>query len=379
MREFNADQLAIRDLAREFVAREITPLAGEWDRTETVPLDTVYRLGELGLFGICAPSEYGGGGADFMSYVLVTTELAYGDAGVCNMINATNSFALKVRDFGTSDQKERFLRPVTAGRYLGCMLLTEPHTGSDAAAIRTRAVRDGDSYILNGTKCFITAGGSAKAGVVIAVTDPSAGKRGISAFLLHTGQEGYRVARKERKLGHRSNDTCQIEFENFRIPAENLLGQEGDGLKIAFSSLEMSRISVAAQSVGVARAAFDAALGYSQERETFGKKIFGHQAISFKLAEMATEIEVARQMCLHAADLKEAGQKCIKEASMAKLFASQMCERVCSSAIQVHGGYGFVAGYPVEKYYRDARIFQIYDGTNEVQKIVISRELAGIN
>jgi alkylation response protein AidB-like acyl-CoA dehydrogenase len=377
MREVSADQLAIRDLAREFTAREITPFASEWDRTETVPLDTLYRLGELGLFGICIPAEFGGSGADFMSYALATTELAYGDAGICNMINATNSFALKVRDFGTPDQKERFLRPVATGKHLGCMLLTEPGTGSDAAAIKTRAVRDGDNYILNGTKCFITSGGSAKAGVVIAVTDPDAGKRGISAFLLHTEQEGYRVVRRERKLGHRSNDTCQIEFEDLKIPSQNLLGQLGDGLKIAFSSLEMSRISVASQSVGVARAAFDAALRYSQERETFGKKIFGHQAIAFKLAEMATEIEVARQMCLHAADLKQAGQKCIKEASMAKLFASQMCERVCSEAIQVHGGYGFVEGFSVEKYYRDARVFQIYDGTNEVQKLVISRELAG--
>jgi alkylation response protein AidB-like acyl-CoA dehydrogenase len=256
------------------------------------------------------------------------------------------------------------------------MLLTEPQAGSDAANLRTRATRRGDHFVINGTKSLITSGRSAAFAVVIAVTDPDAGKRGISAFLTRTDEPGYNVLRVEHKLGHRSNDTCQIQLENLEVPAENLLGEPGRGLKVAFSGLDSGRIGVAAQSIGVARAAFDAAFAYAREREAFGKRLTEHQAISFKLAEMATEIEAARQMCRHAAALKEEQVRCIKEASMSKLFASQMCERVCSAAIQIHGGYGFINDYPVEKFYRDARVFQIYDGTNEVQKILIFRELA---
>lgn len=377
MTELSSEQLAMRDMARDFARAEIAPFASEWDRTETVPLDTVYKLGSLGLFGISIPAEWGGADADFLSYVIVTQELAYGDAGVCNMINATNSFALKVRDFGTGPQKERFLKQVAQGKHIACMLLTEPGAGSDAAAIKTRAELRGDRYIINGTKCFITSGRSCDAAVVLAVTDPAAGKRGVSAFLVHTkNKPGYRVSRIERKLGHRTNDTCEIVLEDLEVPVEDMLGSPGDGLKIAFSGLEAGRIIVAAQSVGVARAALDASVKYAGERKTFGKRIFDHQAIAFKLAEMATEVEVAQQMCMHAASMRQAQMRCIKEASIAKLFASQMCERVCSAAIQVHGGYGFVEGFPVEKYYRDCRVFQIYDGTNEIQKLLISRELA---
>ena len=377
MTELSLEQRAMRDMARDFAKAEIAPFASEWDRTETVPLDTVYKLGSLGLFGISIPGEWGGTDADFMSYVIVTQELAYGDAGICNMINATNSFALKVRDFGTDSQKERFLKPVAEGKHIACMLLTEPGAGSDAAAIKTRAEKRGDRYVINGIKCFITSGRSCDAAVVLAVTDPSAGKRGISAFLIHTkNKAGYRVSRVERKLGHRTNDTCEIVLESLEVGAEDMLGNLGDGLKIAFSGLEAGRIIVAAQSVGVARAALDASLKYAVERKTFGKRIFDHQAIAFMLADMATEIEVAQQMCLHAAALRQSQMRCIKEASIAKLFASQMCERVCSSAIQIHGGYGFVEGFSVEKYYRDCRVFQIYDRTNEIQKLVISRELA---
>jgi butyryl-CoA dehydrogenase len=375
MRQLTDAQSAIRDMAREFVRNEISPYAAQWDRTGEIPLDTVRRLGALGFFGICIPSEWDGAGADFFSYILVTEELAYGDAGVCNMVNATNSFGIKVRDFGTASQNDRFLRPVASGKDIACMLLSEPHAGSDAANIRTRAVRHGDRYVINGTKCFITSGGSSDAAVVIAVTDPAAGKRGISAFLVRTSNPGYTVIRAEHKLGHRTNDTCQIALDNLEVPVEDMLGQPGDGLKVALSGLESGRIAVAAQAIGVARAAFDAAMAYARERETFGKKIIEHQAVAFHLAEMATEIEVARQMCHHAALMKQAGARCVKEASMAKLFASQMSERVCSTAIQVHGGYGYLNDYPVEKYYRDARVFQIYDGTNEIQKILISREL----
>ncbi len=368
-------QIAIRDLTRDFVRKEITPFAAEWDRTETVPIETVRKIGALGLFGVCVPAEWGGSGADFTSYLVATEELAYGDAGICNMVSAANSFGWKLRDFGAPDQQERFLRPVASGKQIGCMALTEPHAGSDAAAIRTRAVRRGDHYVINGTKALITSGRSADVAVVLAVTDPSLGKRGISAFLTHTDQPGYRVIRLERKLGHRTNDTCQILLEDLEVAAEDMVGAPGDGLRIALSALDSTRVGVAAQAVGVARAAFDAALSYARERETFGKKIVEHQAIAFMLAEMGTEIEVARQMYLHVAALKDHGVRCVKEASMSKLFAAPMCERVCSMAIQIHGGYGFINDYPVEKLYRDARVFQIYDGANEVQKILISREL----
>ncbi len=370
------DQCAIRDLTRDFVRREIAPLAAEWDRTATVPVATVRRAGELGLFGIAVPAEWGGAGADFTAYALATEELAYADAGVCNMISATNSFALMVHEFGTPAQKERYLRPVASGQAIACLMLTEPQAGSDAANQRTRAVQRGDRYVLQGTKSFITSGRSADVAMALAVTDPAAAKRGISAFLLRTGHPGYRVLRVEDKLGHRSNDTCQVLLDDVEVAADDMLGQPGQGLKIALAGMDSGRIVVAAQSVGVARAALDAALAYARQRETFGKTLVEHQAIAFMLAEMATDIEVARQMYLHAAGLKDARVHAIKEASMAKLFAAAMCERVCSAAIQIHGGYGFVKDYPVEKYYRDARVFQIYEGTNEVQKILIARELA---
>ena len=376
MSALTSEQTAIRDMTRDFVRKEVAPFAAEWDRTATVPLETVRKAGALGLFGIGVPADWGGSGADFVSYILMTEELAYGDAGVCNMISATNAFAWKVRDHGTPAQKERFLRPVAAGEALACLMYTEPQAGSDAANQQTRAVRHGDRWVINGTKSFITNGRSAGVGVLLAVTDPAAGKRGISAFLVRTDEPGYRIVRVEDKLGHRSNDTCQIVLEDLAVPADDMLGPPGQGLKIALAYLDTGRVGVAAQSVGVARAALDASLRYARDRETFGKKLIEHQAVAFSLAEMATDLEVARQMCLHVARLKQAGARCIKEASMSKLFAAQMCERVCSAAIQIHGGYGFVRDYPVEKLYRDARVFQIYDGTNEVQKILIARELA---
>ena len=332
---FTEAQIAIRDTTREFVRQEIAPYVAAWDRAALVPPELVRKLGALGLFGVTVPAAWGGAGADFIAYMLMTEELAYGDAGICNMVNATNSFAAKVEEFGTPDQRQRFLHPVARGDSLGCMLLTEPQSGSDAANLRTRAARRDERYIINGTKCFITSGRSAGAAVLIAVTDPAAGKRGVSAFLIRPGQPGYHVLREEHKLGHRTNETCQILLEDMEVPAADMLGAPGDGLKVAFSSLEGSRIGVAAQAVGVARAALDAALSYARERETFGKRLIEHQAIAFQLADMATEIEVARQMCLHAAALKQARARCVKQASMAKLFAAQMCERVCSAAIQI--------------------------------------------
>ncbi len=375
MTELTEDQIAIRDMTRNFVRKDVAPFAAEWDRREAMAPTAMREAGALGLFGICVSTEWGGAGADFVSYVLATEELAYGDAGFCNMVSATNSYGFKVRDYGTPDQKRRYLEPVASGKAHACMLLTEPHAGSDAANIKARAVRRGGGYVLNGSKAFITSGASASYACILAVTDPGASKRGISAFLTRTDRPGYRVVRKEHKLGHRSNETCQIALEDLEVPAEDLLGQPGEGLRIALSGLDSGRIGVAAQAIGVARAAFDAALAYAREREAFGRKLIDHQAIAFQLAEMATEIEVARSMCHHAARLKQAGARCIKEASMSKLFASQMAEKVCSAAIQIHGGYGFIQDFPVEKYYRDARVFQIYDGTSEVQKILISREL----
>lgn len=376
MESMTDDQRVLRETARDFVRNEVIPYAPDWDRRAEVPVATLDQLGQLGFFGMNIPHEWGGAGADFVSYVYVTEELSYGDAGLCNTINATNSFANNLWSFGSEEQKDKYLRPVVAGQHIACMLLSEPQAGSDAANLRTRAVLHGDTWVINGSKCFITSGSTAKISLVIAVTDPAAGKRGISAFLVPTNALGYSVVRKELKLGHRSNDTCQISLENVEVPTSAMLGQAGDGLKIALSGLEAKRIVVAAQAVGLAQAAFDAALKYSQDRETFGKKIFDHQAIAFILAEMATDLEVSRQMCYHAARLKQSGVLCTKEASMSKLFASQMSERVTSAALKMHGGYGFLNDFPLEKYHRDAMVFQLYDGTNEIQKLLISRELA---
>lgn len=372
----NEQQAGIRDMARDFARNEITPFAAQWDRDESVPLEALAKMGKLGLMGVCVPEQWGGAGADFVSYVSAMEAIAYGDAGVANMMAATNSpVAAGLLAFGNDDQKDRFLRPLASGGSIAAFLLSEPQAGSDAASILTRAEKTGGKYVLNGTKNFITAGETADVAMVIAVTDPSAGKAGISCFMTGTRRAGYIVARREKKLGHRTCDTCQIVLENFEIPEADMLGRPGEGLKIALSALDSGRVGVAAQSVGVAQAAFDAALRYAQERKTFGKKIIDHQAIGFQLAEMATKIEVARQMYLHAASLKDLGIQCIKEASMAKLFASEMVESVTSAAVQIHGGYGFLNDYPVEKFFRDMRVFKIYDGTSEVQKLLIAREL----
>jgi len=369
-------QINIRDMAREFARREIVPFAAQWDRDHEVPLATIAKMFEVGLMGVCVPPEWGGAGADFVSYVLAMEQIAYGDAGIANVMAANNSpVAAAILAFGNDDQKERFLRPVVSGGAMAAFLLSEPEAGTDAAAIRTRARRDGDHFVVDGVKCFITSGGSADIGMIFAVTDPEAGKAGVSCFLVRTKTDGYVVVRRERKLGHLSNDTCQIALEGLRIPVGDMLGRPGEGLRIALSALDTGRIGVAAQSVGVAQAAFDAALAYARERKTFGKPIINHQAISFLLAEMATRLEAARQLYLYAATLKGAGRECIMQASMAKLFAAETAEFVTSSAIQIHGGYGFLKDFPVEKYYRDQRVFQIYDGTNEVQKMLIVREL----
>jgi alkylation response protein AidB-like acyl-CoA dehydrogenase len=370
-------QGAIRDMARDFAAREIVPFAQDWDRREHVPLSTLKKMGALGLMGVCVPAQWGGSGADFVSYVSAMEEIAYGDAGVANMMAATNfPYNAGVLAHGTDTQKEKFLRPAASGLALAAFLLSEPQVGSDAANLTTRAVRKGDHYVIDGMKNFITSGQSAGLAMIFAVTDPAAGKGGISCFLARTDSPGYRVARLEKKLGHRTCDTCQIVLDGLEVTAEDMLGPPGAGLRIALSSLDSGRIGVAAQSVGVARAALDAALAYARVRVTFGKPLIEHQAIAFQLAEMATKIEAARQLYLYAARLKDLGQASPKEASMAKLFASEMVEEVTSAAIQIHGGYGFLSDYPVEKYWRDMRVFQIYDGASEIQKMLIARELA---
>ena len=371
-------QALIRDTMRAFAAERLAPAAARWDREGHFPRDELRALGELGAMGVVTPERWGGAGLDYVSLAVALEEIAAGDGATSTIVSVQNSVVCgPIAAFGTDAQKEQHLKPLARGERLGCFCLTEPQVGSDAGAIATRAERSGDHYVLNGVKQFITTGKNADIAVVFAVTDKGAGKKGISGFVVDTKSPGYIVARVEDKLGQRASDTAQILFENCRVPAANLLGREGEGYRIALSNLEAGRIGIAAQAVGMARAALEAALAYARERTSFGTPLTGHQAINFKLADMATEIEVARQMVWHAAALRDAGQPCLKEASMAKLFASEMAERVSSSAIQVHGGYGYVNDFPVERIYRDVRVCQIYEGTSEIQRLVIGRALAG--
>lgn len=372
----STEQEKIRDETRRFAESEILPFVREWEALGQAPRALYKKMAELGLMGMTVSSDYGGADLDFISYALAIEELSAADGGICNVMSANNSpVALAIQNHGTDWQKENYLRRLTAGEWLSSIHLTEPHTGSDAAALKTLAVQDGDEYVLNGSKAFITAGASSDLAMIIAVTDPAAGKKGMTAFITPTANPGYLVVRKEDKLGHRTNDTAEIRFENMRVPCCDVLGEVGKGLGIALANLSLGRIGVAAQATGGARAALAAANEYANERETFGKKIVDHQAIAFKLADMATQIEAARQLYLHAAALYTDGRDCVKEASMAKLFASEMAERVASEAIQIHGGYGYLRDGPVEKIYRDVRVYQIYEGTSEVQKILIARAL----
>ena len=374
------DQEMIRDAVRSFAQEQLWPHAAQWDKEHAFPEAAHKGLAELGAYGICVPEEYGGAGLDYVTLALVLEEVAAGDGGTSTPISVTNCpYNAILMKYGTEAQKQKWLAPAARGEMLGAFALTEPHVGSDASSLRTTAVKDGDGYVLNGVKQFITSGKNGHAAVVIAVTDKAAGKKGMSAFIVPThrlGNHGWVVARIEDKLGQHSSDTAQINLENCRVPAENLIGEEGEGYKIALSALEGGRIGIAAQSVGMARSAFDAALAYSKERESFGTPIFNHQAVGFRLAECATQIEAARQLIWHAAALRDAGKPCLKEAAMAKLFASEMAERVCSAAIQTLGGYGVVQDFPVERIYRDVRVCQIYEGTSDVQKIIIQRALA---
>lgn len=372
----NEEQTMVRDMARRFAQERLKPFAAEWDRTKTFPRDRIAEMGKLGLMGMLVPEEYDGSKTDYIAYALAIEEIAAGDGALSTVMSVHNSVGCDpILAFGSEEQKQRFLKPMARGEWLGAFCLTEPHTGSDASAIRTRARKDGNRYVLSGTKQFITSGKNADVAIVFAVTDPDAGKRGISAFIVPTATPGFRVASLENKLGQNLSDTAQIVFEDMELTPDLLLGEEGQGYRIALANLEGGRVGIAAQSVGMARAALEAALAYAQDRETFGVKLIEHQAVAFRLADMATKIEVARQMVLHSASLREAGKPALKEASMAKLFASEMAERVCSDAIQIHGGYGYVVDFPVERIYRDVRVCQIYEGTSDIQRLVIARAL----
>ena len=370
------EQRLIRDTARSYAREHIAPYAAQWDREATFPAEALAGLAELGFYGMLVPEQHGGCDIGYVAAALVLEEIGVADAACSTIVSVTNSVGcMPLLQYGTAQQQRDFLSPLARGEKLAAFCLTEPQAGSDASGLKTRAERQGDSYVLNGTKQFITSGKNADLAIVFAVTDLAAGKRGISAFVVPTDTPGYRVASVEAKMGQRASDTCQIVFEHCSIPAVNLLGDEGQGYKIALGNLEGGRIGIAAQCIGIARAALEAATLYSREREAFAKPLAEHQAVAFKLADMATQIAAARQLTLHAAALKDAGEPCLSEASMAKLFASEMAERVCSDAIQIHGGYGYLQDFPVERYYRDVRACQIYEGTSEVQKMVISRAL----
>jgi len=372
-----AEQVLIRETARSFATERLRPSAAERDRTGQFPADAVREMARLGLLGMLVPERYDGAGADHVSFALAMEEVAAGDCACSTIMGVHNSTGcVPILRFGTEEQKQRFLKPMARGEQLAAFCLTEPEAGSEASAIRTRAEKRGNKYVLTGTKQFITSCAHADVALVFAVTDPAAGKKGISAFIVPTASPGYKVARLETKLGQRASETAQIVFEDMELTPDLLLGEEGAGYRIALANLEGGRIGIAAQSVGMARAAYEAALAYAKERKAFGRAIIEHQAVAFRLADMATPIEVARQMMLHAAALRDAGQPCIKEASMAKLFASEMAERVCSAAIQTLGGYGYLADFPVERIYRDVRVTQIYEGTSDIQRLVIAREIA---
>jgi alkylation response protein AidB-like acyl-CoA dehydrogenase len=370
------EHLQLRDALRDFATQRLAPFAAQWDRQATYPREALRELAALGTFGIAVPEDYGGAGMDYTALAVALEEIAAGDGATSTIISVNNCPVCSIlMAWASEEQKQRFLVPLARGDMLGAFCLTEPHVGSEASGLRTSAVRQGDHWVLNGVKQFITSGKNADVAIVLAVTEKAAGKRGISAFIVETSTPGYIVARIEEKLGQHASDTAQILFENCRVPAANLIGDEGAGYKIALSGLEGGRIGIAAQSLGMARAAYEAALNYARERVAFGQPIFQHQAVQFRLADMATQIEAARQLIHHAAALKDAGQPCLKQAAMAKLFASEMAERVCSDAIQIHGGYGYVSDFPVERIYRDVRVCQIYEGTSDIQRILIARNL----
>lgn len=372
----NEEQQQIADAVRSFAQERLRPFAEQWDKEHRFPREVIEEMAALGLFGMLVPEQWGGSDTGYVAYAMALEEIAAGDGACSTIMSVHNSVGcVPILRFGSEQQKRAFLTPLATGVMLGAFALTEPQAGSDASSLKTRARREGEHYVLNGSKQFITSGQNAGVVIVFAVTDPQAGKRGISAFIVPTDAPGYQVARVEDKLGQHASDTCQIVFDNVRVPVANRLGEEGEGYKIALANLEGGRIGIAAQSVGMARAAFEVARDYAKERQSFGKPLIEHQAVAFRLADMATQVAVARQMVLHAAALRDAGQPALVEASMAKLFASEMAEKVCSHALQTLGGYGYLSDFPLERIYRDVRVCQIYEGTSDIQRMVIARNL----
>ena len=372
----NDEQQQIADAVRAFAQERLKPFAEQWDKDHRFPKEAIDEMAELGLFGMLVPEQWGGSDTGYVAYAMALEEIAAGDGACSTIMSVHNSVGcVPILRFGNEQQKEQFLTPLATGAMLGAFALTEPQAGSDASSLKTRARLEGDHYVLNGSKQFITSGQNAGVVIVFAVTDPEAGKRGISAFIVPTDSPGYQVARVEDKLGQHASDTCQIVFDNVRVPVANRLGAEGEGYKIALANLEGGRIGIASQAVGMARAAFEVARDYANERQSFGKPLNEHQAVAFRLADMATKVSVARQMVLHAAALRDAGRPALVEASMAKLFASEMAEKVCSDALQTLGGYGYLSDFPLERIYRDVRVCQIYEGTSDIQRMVIARNL----
>jgi alkylation response protein AidB-like acyl-CoA dehydrogenase len=370
------EQTMIRDMAKQFATDRLKPNTAKWEAEKAFPPEVIQELASLGLLGMTVSPDWDGAGTDQVSYALATMEIAAGDGAMSTMMSIQNSLVNGILEkIGTDEQKERFLKPLARGEHIGSFCLTEPQAGSDAAMLKTRATKEGNGYILNGTKQFISACKIGSTAIIFAVTDPDAGKKGMSAFVVPMDTPGFSIAKSEEKLGQKALDTSQINFDDMRVSGDCLLGNEGEGYKIALSNLEAGRVGIASQCVGMAEAALDYALIYAQERVTFGKPIIQHQAVGFRLAEMATKVETARQMVLHAAAMRDGGVPCLKEACMAKLYASEMAEEVCSDAIQTLGGYGYLNDYPVEKIYRDVRVCQIYEGTSDIQKLVISRQL----
>ncbi len=375
--ELSEEQRMIRDMARDFARREIAPHAQAWEKGGWIDDVLVRTMGELGLLGMVVPEEWGGSYIDYIAYALAVEEISAGDGATGALMSIHNSVGCgPILRYGTEAQKQEWLPALAAGKAIGCFCLTEPHAGSEANNLRTRAELQDGQWVLNGAKQFVSNGKRAQLAIVFAVTDPELGKKGLSAFLVPTDNPGFVVDRSEHKMGIRASDTCAVTLSNCRIPQASLLGERGKGLAIALSNLEGGRIGIAAQALGIARAAFEAALVYARERVQFGKAIIEHQSVANMLADMPTQLNATRLLVLHAARLKSAGYPCLSEASQAKLFASEMAERVCSHAVQIHGGYGYMEDYPVEKYYRDARITQIYEGSSEIQRLLIARELS---
>ena len=372
----NSEQNSVRDAVRQFAQAELWPNASRWGRERHFPREALQGLAALGAYGICVPEEYGGANLDYLTLALALEEIAAGDGGTSTIISVTNCPVNAILlNFGNASQKTKWLTPLAQGKMLGAFCLTEPHVGSDASALKTTAVKSDGGYVINGVKQFITSGKNGDVAITIAVTDPSAGKKGMSAFIVPTNTPGYRVASLEDKMGQHTSDTAQISFESCQVPTENLIGWEGEGYKIALGGLEGGRIGIAAQSVGMARSALEVAVAYAKERTSFGQSIFSHQAVGFRLADCATRLEAARQLIWHAASLRDAGLPCLKEAAMAKLFASETAEAVCSAALQTLGGYGYVSDFPLERICRDVRVCQIYEGTSDIQKMIIQRHL----